>query len=374
MKFQRWMSITVLCIFATLAMTVQANAQQIIKFDPPNSGKGANQGTTSTGINFFGTITGFVTDNNNGTHGFVGTPHGGFNNFDAPGADPVVGCTCPVGINDLGVVGGYYIDANSVAHGFVRSPDGNINTFDDPLAGKAANQGTVPQGITVFEVVAGYYYDTNSVAHGFVRTPDGTLTTFDPSGSIGTFPGNINNFGVIAGNYYDANFVLHGFVRTPYGTITTFDAPGAVGGSIGTYTAFINDLGVIAGSYYDAQTNVETGYVRYPDGHFTKFEAPRSGTVAFAGTNVIAVNLEGAITGDTADDNFDAFAFVRAPNGETTTFAIPGQIENAGNFEGSAGWAINAQGQIAGRWRDLNLALHGFLRLPNSRHSAEILP
>ena len=53
---------------------------------------------------------------------------------------------------------------------------------------------------------------------------------------------------------------------------------------------------------------------------------------------------------------------------------IPGQIKNAGNNEGSAGWAINAQGQIAGRWRDLNLALHGFLRLPNNRHSAEILP
>jgi hypothetical protein len=357
-----------------LAMTVQANAQQIIKFDPPNSGKGANQGTTSTGINFFGTITGYVTDNNNGTHGFVGTPHSKFTNFDAPGADPVVGCTCPVGINDLGVVGGYYIDTNSVAHGFVRTPDGNINTFDDPGAGKGANQGTVPQGITIFEVVAGYYYDTSTIAHGFVRTPDGTLTTFDPTGSVGTFPGNINNFGVIAGAYLDTSFVGHGFVRTPDGNITTFDPPAAVGGSIGTVTAFINDLGLIAGSYYDAKTNVETGYVRTRDDQFTAFEAPHSGTVAFAGTNVIAVNLEGAITGDAIDDNFNALAFVRAPNGKATTFSIPGQIKNAGNDEGSAGWAINARGQIAGRWRDLNLATHGFLRLPNSRHSAEILP
>jgi hypothetical protein len=49
---------TIVCLFASLAMAVPSNAQQIIKFDPPRAGKGANQGTTSTGINLFGTITG----------------------------------------------------------------------------------------------------------------------------------------------------------------------------------------------------------------------------------------------------------------------------------------------------------------------------
>jgi hypothetical protein len=86
-------------------------------------------------------ITGNVTDNNNGTHGFVRTPDGEFTEFDVPGADPVVGCTCPGFINDLAVVGGYYIDTNSVAHGFVRTPDGNITKFDDPEAGTGAGQG-----------------------------------------------------------------------------------------------------------------------------------------------------------------------------------------------------------------------------------------
>lgn len=121
-----------------------------------------------------------------------------------------------------------------------------------------------------------------------------------------------------------------------------------MGGSIGTYSAVINDLGLIAGSYYDAKTHVESGYVRTLVGQFTPFEAPDSGTVPYAGTNVYPVNLEGAITGFTADDNFDAHAFVRAPSGKATTFHIPGQIEGSGNDYGSAGWAINAQGQITG--------------------------
>jgi hypothetical protein len=95
MKFRTWMSMTVVCLFAALAMAVQANAQRIIKFDPPNAGKGANQGTTSTGINFFGTITGDFTDNNNGTHGFLRSPEGKFTEFDVPGADPVVDAPAP---------------------------------------------------------------------------------------------------------------------------------------------------------------------------------------------------------------------------------------------------------------------------------------
>ena len=70
-----------------------------------------------------------------------------------------------------------------------------------------------------------------------------------------------------------------------------------------------------------------------------------------------AINLR-AITGFGADDNFDALAFVRTPDGKTTTFEIPGQIEGAGNDYGSAGWAINPEGVVAGRWRDTNYALH----------------
>src|SRR5208337_4414249 len=181
MKFRTWMSTVVVCLFAALAITLQASAQQIIKFDAPNAGTSAYQGTASTGINLLGAITGNVTDNSYGTHGFVRTPDGQFTDFDAPGANPIVGCTCPDSINDLGVVAGYDIDTNSLGHGFFRNFGGKITTFDVPQAGTGANQGTYPLSINNFKVIAGYYVDGNNVGHGFLRTPNGKITLFDDS-------------------------------------------------------------------------------------------------------------------------------------------------------------------------------------------------
>ena len=366
--FRRKSTLVVCLAICTLGLVphVSAGGSRIIKYDAPNSGTGPGQGTTSTGINVVGTITGYVTDNNNGTHGFVRSPAGQFKEFDAPGADPVVGCTCPVSINDFGAVAGQSIDTNSVSHGFLRSLDGKITGFDVSEAGVAPGQGTVPSNNNDFGVIAGNYVDANGVAHGFLRIPNGDITTFDPSGSQGTYPNNVNNWGVTAGTYYDANFVRHGFLRNPFGKITTFDVPGSFtdASSIGVWNAFVNDLGVVAGSYYDANTFVEYGYVRTANGHVTKFAAPGAGTAQFTGTNVFAVSLQGAITGYGADDNFDALGFVRTFDGKITSFDVPGQIEGAGNDYGSAGWAINAEGVVAGRWRDTNYALHGFLRTP----------
>lgn len=367
------LSFAPLTLFFVLLMTGVAHAQQIIKFDAPNSGTGTGQGTVTAGINNFGVIAGYVTDDNNGTHGFVGTPAGGFIDFDAPGANPVVGCTCPNGINDLGEVAGYDIDTNSAYHGFVRASDGHITTFDDSQAppGTGAYQGTTPVGINDVGEITGYYTDGNGASHGFVRTPDGKITTFDaPGASEGTYPGNINNFGVIAGTFYDTNYVGHGFVRTADGRITTFDPPNSFTGptSYGTLNGFINDWGVIAGSYFDASTYVEYGYIRWPDGQFTEFAAPKAGTVVKngdqSGTTVYAANLEGATTGLILDDKFEAHSFVRAANGDATTFDVPGQIHVPDLDAGSAGVGINAWGVIAGHWRDSNLTFHGYLRTP----------
>jgi hypothetical protein len=367
--------LTPLALLFVLTMTGQANAQQIITFEAPNSGTGANQGTESTGINLEGTITGNVTDNGNGTHGFVRTPDGRFTNFDAPGANPVVGCTCPLGINDLGMVAGYYIDTNSVYHGFVRTPYGQITPFDAPNSGTGTNQGTDPAGINLEGTITGNVTDNGNGTHGFVRAPDGRFTNFDAPGANpvvgGTYPNSINDLGVLVGTFYGTDGVGHGFVRTPDGHITSFDPPNAVGGPYGTASdAVINDLGVIAGSYYDANTNVEYGYLRWPDGQFTEFAAPKAGTADIAGTNLSAVNLEGTTTGwvlnhtDSAG-NQEAYAFVRAANGDATTFSVPGQIMVPNpDWYGSAGIAINAAGVIAGRMHDVNYVAHGWLRIP----------
>jgi hypothetical protein len=86
-KFRNFLLLAPLALFLVLTMTSPANAApKIITFDAPNSGTGAFQGTEATGINLEGTITGNVTDNGFGTHGFVRTPAGRFTNFDAPGS------------------------------------------------------------------------------------------------------------------------------------------------------------------------------------------------------------------------------------------------------------------------------------------------
>jgi hypothetical protein len=374
-KGKQFLLVAPLALFFGLATTSPAHAQKIITFDAPNSGTGAGQGTEATGINLEGTITGNVTDNNFGTHGFVRTAKGRFTNFDAPGADPIVGCTCPSGINDLGAIAGNTVDTSGVNHGFVRTAEGQFTIFDDSQApaGTVAGQGTIPVGITDFGVIAGNYVDGNYGEHGFVRTAEGKITTFDPPGSAFTSVWSINNFGQIAGVFFDANFVSHGFVRSAEGKITTFDPPGAVGGDAGTYNAFVNDFGVIAGSYYAANNDAEFGYLRWFAGQFTKFEAPKATAAAFFGTELAAINLESTTTGWVftngveVDGNmeFVAQAFVRDVNGKATTFIVPGQIMTPNPYlYGSAGAAINAVGVIAGRLHDTNLVAHAFLRIP----------
>lgn len=369
-----------LCLALCLtAMVFPASGQEphIIKFDAPNAGAGNGQGTDPLGINFLGTITGNVTDSNYGTHGFVRSPAGQFTNFDIPGADPVVGCTCPDAINDFGVVTGYYIDTNGVSHGFVRTPDGTNTEFDDPGAGSLANQGqgTTPQQINNFGAVTGYYIDANGLSHGFVRTPDGKITNFDePEAGTGAYQGttagSINDFGLIAGYYTDGNYFDHGFLRTPDGKFTSLDAPGAVTSSFGTIVYNLNDLGTVAGYWFDVNYAAH-GFLRTLDGHFTSFEAPGAGTGSSnsgytEGTFVTALNLEGATTGFGIDTNADASSFVRTSNGKVTTFTIPGQILGAGNDYGSIGLAINAEGIVVGRWRDTNYAVHGYIMIPKT--------
>jgi YD repeat-containing protein len=353
-----------------LGLTLSATAQEnhIIKFDAPNSGTGAFQGTDSLGNNFFGAIVGDVTDGGNNTHGYVRTPDGRFEIFDAPGADPLVGATVPLSINFSGAATGFAIDTNGVSHGFVRARDGKLTGFDDENAGSTPNQGqgTSPVTITDRGVIAGTYTDAAGTTHGFVRNEDGKMTTIDLPGT-GTFIEHINNFAVTSGFYTDANFQGHGFLRTPGGKVTTFDPPADAAGTIGTYGAFVADRGAVAGYYIDGDF-VSHAYLRTPEGKFTVYDAPDGGTAPYggftAGTFVESVNDETETTGFVVDNLAEAHAWVRNADGKVTTFDVPGQVAAPGTDFGSAGKGINAFGVINGRWRDANFALHGFIRTP----------
>jgi hypothetical protein len=345
----------------------QSSAQTIVKFDAPGGGTGQLQGTEPTALNIEGQVTGELTDSSNGTHGFLRQPDGQFEaNFDAPGADPIVGCTCPMALNDLGVVAGYYLDSGSVAHGFLRSANGNITEFDEPKAGKAANQGTVVADINDQNAVTGYYIDPDNNAHGFVRSSAGKMISFDVAGAtLGTYPASINWYGQVAGTFTDGSSVSHGFVRSASGTVTTFQPPPAVGSPVGTYTALISDLGVVSGNLVNTKSQVYVGFLRYPDGHYTYFQPAGAGQRPYYGTYAVSrANLLGATTGFYQDKNLVAHSFIRFADHEPIGFEIPGQFTAPGTTYGSAGVAINVFGLVAGRWHDSNYVTHGFLRLP----------
>jgi hypothetical protein len=358
-----------------LSPVVGAQEAHIITFDAPNSGTLPYIGTQAKGINSFGTVTGSVTDNNYGTHGFVRTSDGRFTNFDAPGADPVVGCTCPSAVNDLGTVAGYYIDKNGVSHGFLRSPDGKFTAFDVSEAG--AN-GTFPIGLNLEGAVVGYALDSNDLFHAFLRTPDGKIYAFVAPGSCdtGTSTGcygsaafNINAFGIIVGGFEDnsGNFVGHGLIRYPDGTLKTFEAPGAGTGSYqctgcpGCALGF-NQWGAIAGVYIDANS-VQHGFLRSPDGEFTTFDVPGAGTGSYQGTGCpsdcpTSLNDLGAIMGSYIDKNGVLHGYLRTPKGKFVTVDPTGSV-----FTWSSG--MNDVGAVTGYYGDANNVYHDFLRIPD---------
>ena len=93
MRFRTWISMTAICLFAALAITVQLSAQDnpdhqptIIKFEAPGAGTAPGQGTFANSINPAGAITGLYVDPANVYHGFLRAPDGTFTTLNAPGA------------------------------------------------------------------------------------------------------------------------------------------------------------------------------------------------------------------------------------------------------------------------------------------------
>jgi hypothetical protein len=202
---------------------------KVTLFDPPGS---QETDIPTYSINDFGVVTGdYVTCNADlsscAVHGFVRTPDGKYNSFDAPGASADGldgGGTFPAGINDLGEVSGNYVDANFVVHGFVRRADGRITTFDvrttctdnhNPPA-DCAFEGTYAGNINIIGRVVGTYFGEDGNPHGFWRDADGSITQFDyPGANFLTEPAGINDSGQITGVVSDPNGVIHGLLVNP---------------------------------------------------------------------------------------------------------------------------------------------------------------
>ncbi len=115
MKTCNPMLVTAMALFAALAITVHASAQnqtssfeatakgEITKFDVKGAGKGSGQGTYPNMNNTEGAITGYYIDPHNTVHGFLRAAGGAIKSFDVPGAGKYnfLG-TYPVAINPSG--------------------------------------------------------------------------------------------------------------------------------------------------------------------------------------------------------------------------------------------------------------------------------
>jgi hypothetical protein len=368
-----------LCMLG-LDSTASAQKPRIITFDAPGADTtpGDFNGTYPSNINVWGAITGSYQGTDTVFYGFLRTPAGKFATFQAPGADTTAGSfngTSPSSINDLGVITGTYWDASGIGHGFLRGPDGKFTTFDVPGAG---GYGTTPVAINLEGAVVGLYTDSDYSFHAFLRSPDGKFTTWigpgactgnGSDGCFGSGASNINAFGISVGGYEDnsVNFVHHSFVRTPDGKLKTFDVPGAGTGSYqgtgcpGCYLG-LNQLGAVAGIYSDANS-VNHGFLRSPNGKFTKFDAPGAGTDSYEGTGCysdcpVSLNDWGAITGIYIDANFVYHGYLRSPEGKIVTVDPVGSTTTVPD-------GINDFGAITGYYIDANNVYHGFLRIPD---------
>ena len=302
--------------------------------------------------------------------------------IDAPGAGTAAGQgTQANAVNPAGAVTGWYLDANYVWYGFLRTPNGRIITFSPPGAGTTGlYQGSGGWGITPAGEITGGYVDVHCLEHGFIREPDGEFISFEApnSGNIsspcqnglwnglqGTTPGDINAAGTISGNTLDVNNVFHGFLRTPDGRFTTFEAPGSGSGPFqGTQVAFnqgLNSQGTISGFYTD-ETNTYHGYMRTAQGKIATFDGPGEGVQA---TFAQSTDSQGATVGIYQDAANLYHGFLRTNEGKITTIDVPCAATSA--YQGTQPEAMNDEGVITGNYIDANGANHGFVLTPDGR-------
>jgi uncharacterized protein (TIGR03437 family) len=237
--------------------------------------------------------------------------------------------------------------------------------------------------------VLGAYTDSTNTSHCFVRSPDGVFTTLtNPPGAM---PGTVtcsglNNLRQSVGSFSDAQGI-HGYSRDPSGNFTTFDLPGPTGP--GADAAAINDRGEITGPLA-APPNGSSGYLRAADGTFTILQNLAIGEIA-----PTAINNQDEIAGWVLNGSSEGtqHGFIRTPDGAYTKFDVPGTttstrinaLNNAGQFAGNLvggpGFicqpdgaftllnvnmlnGINDSGEVAGSTFDGKT--HGFIGTPGS--------
>ena len=119
------------------------------------------------------------------------------------------------GISNAGDVSGFYTDANGVTHGFLRLRSGRFTTLSVP--GASATQAL---GVNDRDEVVGVYTVGSGAAatmHGFTWQPGrGFQTVDDPHGAGTTTVNGVNDHGQLVGFYTEARAGnTDGFLASP---------------------------------------------------------------------------------------------------------------------------------------------------------------
>jgi uncharacterized membrane protein len=215
-----------------------------------------------------------------------------------------------------------------------------FTTIDVPGARAITAFGISPSG-----AVVGTYTDQNFVVRGFLRRKD-ELITINYPGAAGTQARGINPAGEIVGSYWmegEPAVNLHGFLRRRDGTFVPVDYPG----HINTIAQRILPNGTILGCRHD--NDMMASMVGIVMTREEKWEIDAFGSMNNGATPDLR-RIVGLYTNMMTGQG-EGYVIDR---GEFKPFMVPGSIS-------TAGWDINARGEVVGVYRDA-VGFHGFLR------------
>jgi len=203
--------------------------------------------------------------------------------------------------------------------------------------------------------VVGDFIGDDGFTHGFLLSKKGVVTTLDFPGASDTAAYGINESGTVVGQWdlLDSNgnlLITYGFMWKK-GSFTQIDFPG----SGDTYLFGINARGDLVGGWDTAITSpLEHGFVCSKKGQCSSFDVPVAGAPA---TQADDINANGQIAGAYVDVNGVLHAFGMAGT-NFTSFDFPGATA-------TLAWGINSSGQIVGDYIDAGGSTHGFLAVAN---------
>ncbi len=201
--------------------------------------------------------------------------------------------------------------------------------------------------------VVGQYIGDDGFTHGFLLS-EGVVTTLDFPGASDTLALGINESGTVVGYWdlLDANgnlLAAHGF-KWKDGVFTEVDFPG----SADTFVFGINARGDLVGVWDSGLTSpISHGFVCPKGRQCFSFDVPVAGATL---TQADDINAHGEIAGVYLDVNGVAHAFLIA-GANFTSFDFPGATD-------TLAFGINSAGQIVGRYDVADGSIHGFLAQP----------